>query len=210
MEPKVYPLEEAIKQVKKASKERFDASVEAHFRLGIDPSKSDQQVRGSVALPHGTGKTIRVAVFTTKTEEARKAGADLVGEKELVDKILKSGKCDFDIALATPDMMKDLAKAGKVLGPRGLMPNPKDGTVTQDIAKAVAELKKGKAAFRTDAYGIIHQIIGKVSFDNKKLAANFKTLYEAIIKAKPKGVKGEYIKNITIASTMGPGIRVKI
>jgi len=210
MEPKVYPLEEAIKQVKKASKEKFDASVEAHFRLGINPSESDQQVRGQVALPHGTGKTIRVAVFTTKVKEAKEAGADLVGGKELVDKILKSGKCDFDIALATPDMMKDLARAGKVLGPRGLMPNPKDGTVTQDIAKAVTELKKGKAAFRADAYGIIHQVIGKISFSDKKLIENFRTLYEAIIKARPKGVKGEYIENITLASTMGPGMRVKV
>lgn len=210
MEPKTYSVEEAIKEVKKLSKEKFDASVEAHIRLGIDLSKSDQQVRGQVSLPHGTGKTLRVAVFTTKTKEAKDAKADLVGGKELIDKILKSGKCDFDIALATPDIMKDLAKAGKVLGPKGLMPNPKDGTVTQDIAKAVLGLKKGKAAFKADAYGIIHQVIGKVSFDDKKLIENFRALYEAIIKAKPQGVKGEYIKGITLASTMGPGIKVKV
>lgn len=210
MEPKTYPIEEAIKEVKKASKEKFDASVEAHFRLGIDISKSDQQVRDQVALPHGTGKTLRIAVFTTKVKEAKDARADLVGGKELIDEILKSGKCDFDVALATPDMMKDLAKAGKILGPKGLMPNPKDGTVTQDIAKAIRELKKGKAAFKTDAYGIIHQAIGKVSFDDKKLIENFRTLYEAIVKAKPQGVKGEYVKSITLASSMGPGVRVKV
>lgn len=210
MEPKTYPLEEAIKEVKRRSKERFDASIEAHIRLGIDPSKPDQQVRGQVTLPHGTGKTLKVAVFTTKIKEAKDAGADLVGGKELIDEILKSKKCDFDLALATPDIMKDLAKAGKILGPKGLMPNPKDSTITQNIAKAVTELKKGKTAFKADAYGIIHQTIGKISFDDKKLAENFRALYQVIIKARPHQVKGEYVKSITLASTMGPGIRVKV
>lgn len=210
MEPKTYLLEEAVKKVKKASKEKFDASVEAHFRLGIDLSKSDQQVRGSVVLPYGTGKNVRIVVFTTKVKEAKKAGADLVGGKELIDKILKSGKCDFDVVLATPEIMKDLAKAGKVLGPKGLMPNPKDGTITQDIAKTISNLKKGKITFKTDSGGIIHQVIGKVSFEDEKLIENFKALYKAIIKAKPARTKKEFIKSITLASSMGPGIRVRV
>lgn len=211
MEPKIYSIEEAVSEVKKASKEKFDASIEAHFRLGIDPSKSEQQVRGQVALPHGTGKTTKIAVFTNpdKTKEAKNAGADLVGGKELIEEIKKTSKCNFDIALATPDIMKDLAKIARILGPKGLMPNPKDQTITFNIKEQVKELKKGKVMFKTDSYGIIHVPVGKVSFSDKKLVENFKVLFEAIIRAKPIKIKGEFIRNITLASTMGPGIKVK-
>ncbi|MBU0619990.1 MAG: 50S ribosomal protein L1 [Patescibacteria group bacterium] len=207
---KTYSIEEAIELTKKTSKTKFDASVEVHFRLGIDPKKGDQQVRGAVSLPHGTGKTIKVAAFVTpeNEKEAKKAGADYVGGEELVEEIKKTEKTDFQIAVAEPAMMKNLAKIAKILGTRGLMPSPKNETVTLNPAKTVAELKKGKISFKNDDTGNVHTVIGKVSFSKEQLLENFNVLLTAIKKAKPSSSKGVYIKNISISSSMGSGVRV--
>lgn len=206
---KLYALEEGAELVKKTAKAKFDETVELHVKLGIDPKQSDQQVRGTTALPHGTGRTRRVAVVAKgpKADEAKAAGADLVGDKELVDDIQK-GKLDFDVLVATPDMMRELAKLGKVLGPRGLMPNPKSGTVTMNLKQAVTELKAGRVEFKGDPTGIIHVAVGKASFDAAKIAENVKAVLAALVKAKPSAAKGAYIQSITIAATMGPGIHI--
>ncbi len=208
-EKKLYKLDEAIALLKKLPKAKFDESVEIHIRLGIDPKQSDQIVRGAIALPHGIGKTRRVAVVAKgeKIKEAEAAGADAAGESELIEKISK-GWMDFDVLVATPDAMKDLAKLGKILGPKGLMPNPKSGTVTFDIAKTVKELKAGRVEYKNDSTGIIHSIIGKISFEEQKLIENARTFIEAIIKAKPPTAKGQYLKSITLATTMGPGLQL--
>jgi len=209
---KLYSPEEAIDLVRKTSGVKFDASVEIHIKLGIDPKQGDQQIRGTVVLPHSLGQKKKIAVFAEgeKATEARKAGADLVGGKELIEEIKKTGKINFDVALATPEMMKNLAGIAKILGPKGLMPSPKNETVTNEITKAINELQKGKITFKNDDTGNIHQVIGKVSFDNQKLLENFNVFIEAVKKAKPATVKGIYLQNITLASTMGPGIKVKI
>ncbi|WMJ16101.1 50S ribosomal protein L1 [Geobacillus proteiniphilus] len=206
---KAYPIAEAIELVKKTNIAKFDATVEVAFRLGVDPKKADQQIRGAVVLPHGTGKVARVLVFAKgeKAKEAEAAGADYVGDIEYINKI-QQGWFDFDVVVATPDMMGEVGKLGRILGPKGLMPNPKTGTVTFDVAKAVQEIKAGKVEYRVDKAGNIHVPIGKVSFDNGKLAENFAAVYEAILKAKPAAAKGTYVKNVTITSTMGPGIKV--
>jgi large subunit ribosomal protein L1 len=208
---KVYSIEEAIKLIKSTAKEKFDASVEAHIRLGIDVSKSDQQVKGTATLPHGSGKKLKVAVFVPpeKEKEVREAGADMVGGDDLIDKIKKTKKCDFDVAVATPDVMRSLSQIAKILGPRGLMPNPKAGTVVDDPVQALKELQSGRINFRNDPSGIIHQSIGKISFDDKKLVENYDSLVEAIKKSKPAKVKREYIRSITLCSSMGPGVKVK-
>lgn len=209
---KKYSLVEAIELVKKTSTVKFDAGVEAHIRLSIDPKKGDQQIRNSVILPHGTGKTKKVAILTNnpeKQKQARAAGADLVGEKDLIDEI-KSGKINFDILIATPEMMKSLAPAAKILGPKGLMPNPKDGTVTANIVEALASFKKGKTGYKNDDSGNVHLLIGKTSFTNEQLQENFTTFLENLKKAKPAGVKGTYIQNISLASSMGPGVKVEM
>lgn len=197
--------------VKKTSNVKFDATAEVHINLGIDPKKSDQQVRGTVVLPHGTGKTKKVAAFVGPNDEAKakEAGADLVLTEEDIKKIKDTGKIDFEIAVATPEMMPKLAMAAKVLGPKGLMPNPKTDTVSADLQKMIGELKKGKAAFKNDDAGIIHQIFGKVSFDKDKLKSNFTTLMEAIKKVKPASAKGNYIKSVYITTSMGPSIKVE-
>ena len=197
--------------VKKTATAKFDETVELHVRLGVDPKYADQQVRGAVVLPNGTGKTKRVVVFAKgdKVEEAEKAGADFVGAEELVTKI-QGGWTDFDVAVATPNMMGQVGRLGKILGPRGLMPNPKLGTVTMDIEKAIKEIKAGKVEYRTDKAGNVHCPIGKDSFDADKLAQNYATLMETLIKAKPSGAKGQYVRSITVASTMGPGIAVQL
>jgi len=206
---KKYPLEEAIKLVKKTAYAKFDSSVELHVNLGVDPKKSDQIVRGVVVLPYGTGKTRRVAVIAKgeKLKEAEKSGADIVGDETLVDKIA-NGFMDFDVLVVTPDTMKSVSRLGKILGPRGLMPNPKTGTVTFDIEKIVKEIKAGRVEFKCDEYGIVHCCIGKVSFEDEKLISNCKEMLRAIVDAKPSSAKGKYIKEITICSTMGPGIRI--
>ena len=207
----VYPLEEAIEFTKKLSKTKFDASVEIHVRLGIDPKKGDQQIRTAVSLPHGTGKTVRVAAFVSPDKEAevKAAGADIVGGEELIAEIKKTEKTDFDIAVADGSMMKSLAAIAKILGQRGLMPSPKAGTVGDNISQMVKDLKSGsKIDVKTDDSGNIHQVIGKVSFDEQKLIENFKTLKEAIHRAKPTSVKKEFVASITLSSSMGPGIRV--
>jgi large subunit ribosomal protein L1 len=208
----VYPLEEAVTLTKKLSKAKFDASVEVHFRLGIDPKKGDQQIRTAVSLPHGTGKKIRVAAFVNadKVDEVKKAGADLVGNEDLIAQIKKTEKTDFDVAVAEPLMMKNLGQIAKILGTRGLMPSPKNETVSPDPAKAVAELKKGKVSFKNDDTANVHVVIGKISFDDEKLIDNFKTIKTAILKAKPVKAKGTYIKNISLSSSMGPGVKVEI
>lgn len=209
---KAYPIEEAIELTKKLSKTKFDASVEIHFRLGIDPRKGDQQVRTAVNLPHGTGKTVKVAAFVSpgKEKEVKEAGADYAGGEELIAEIKKTEKTDFQVAVAEPAMMKALAPIAKILGTRGLMPSPKNDTVTANPAKTVAELKKGKVSFKNDDTGNVHTAIGKVSFDTKQLLENYQTLLEAIKKAKPSSSKGVYIKNIAISSSMGPGIKITI
>lgn len=208
---KEYSLEDAIRVVKEASYVKFDESVDMALNLGIDPKKSDQMVKGSVVLPHGMGKKVRVLVFAKgeKEKEAVDAGADIVGAEDLVEKITK-GWLDFDKAVATPDMMGTVGKLGKILGPRGLMPNPKLGTVTFDITRAVKEIKAGKVEYRAEKAGIVHVAIGKVSFDNHKLFDNAKTVVDSILKAKPATSKGRYLKKISISSTMGPGVAVDI
>lgn len=207
---KTYEPAEAIELVKKTAKAKFDESVEAHIKLGVDSRHADQQVRGAVVLPHGTGKKVRVLVFAKgdKAKEAENAGAEYVGAEELVTKIQNENWFDYDVIVATPDMMGVVGRLGKVLGPKGLMPNPKAGTVTMDVAKAIADIKAGKIEYRLDKTNIIHCPIGKVSFDEAKLKDNFKTLLEAIIKAKPAAAKGQYLKSVTIASTMGPGLKI--
>ncbi len=210
---KVYSLDEALALVKKTSNTKFDSTVEVHVRLGIDPKKGDQQVRATVTLPHGTGKTKRVAAFVGTPEhekEAKEAGADLIGGEELVAEIAKSGKCDFDVAVASPDMMPKLAKVAKVLGPRGLMPSPKNDTVTKDVGQAVKDMKGGKVAFKNDDTANVHQAIGKASFTEDQLAVNYEAFMDALRRNKPNSSKGTYIKGVTIASTMGPGIKVAI
>jgi len=209
---KVYPIAEAIELVKKTSNTKFDASVEVHFRLGIDVQKSDQQIRSTVILPHGTGKTKKIAAFVTANEEktAKEAGADFIYGEEDIKKLKDSGKFDFDIAIATPEMMPKLAPAAKVLGPKGLMPNPKTGTVGTDVKKMIDELKKGKVTFKNDETANLHQIIGKVSFDNKKLVENYETLIEALKKVKPTSSKGLFLQSAYLCSSMGPSIKVEI
>jgi large subunit ribosomal protein L1 len=206
---RTYSVVEAIAEIKKNAKAKFDESVEVHVKLNIDPKKSDQQVRGVAALPYGTGKKIKIAVFTsTQKKEAEDAGADLVGGEELIDKIKSSGKIDVNIAIATPEMMPRLATIAKILGPKGLMPNPKNQTVTQKVKEIIESLKKGRADFKNDNSGNVHQAIGKVSFDVDKLEANLESFLEALKKAKPEGSKGKFIKNISVCSTMGKSINI--
>lgn len=209
---KTYLIEEAIKLIKKTANTKFDSSVEVHFSLGIDAKKGDQQVRGSIILPQGTGKTKKIAAFVPpeKEKEVKDAGADLVGGKELIEKIKQSEKIDFDIAITVPEMMKELAVIAKILGPKGLMPSPKTETITQNLKKTITELKKGKISFKNDDTGNVHQVIGKVSFSEQQLLENYQTLLEAVKKAKPPSSKGIYLRNISISSTMGPGIKVAI
>lgn len=208
---KAYQVEEAIELVKKTSSASFDETVEIAVRLGVDPKKADQQIRGAVVLPHGTGKTQRVLVFAKgdKAKEAEAAGADFVGDEDYINKIQK-GWFDFDVIVATPDMMGQVGKLGRVLGPKGLMPNPKTGTVTFDVEKAVNEIKAGKIEYRVDKAGNVHAPIGKVSFDTNKLMENFATVVGILVKVKPAAAKGVYMKNIAVASTMGPGVKVNI
>ncbi len=205
-----YEVAEAISLVKKTAVAKFDETVEAHIRLGVDGRHADQQVRGAVVLPHGTGKSVRVLVFAKgdKIAEAEAAGADYVGGEELIPKIQNEGWFEFDVVVATPDMMGVVGRLGRVLGPKGLMPNPKAGTVTMDVTKAVNDIKAGKIEYRLDKANIIHCPVGKASFTEEQLADNFNTLMEAIIKAKPSSAKGTYMKSVTLTSTMGPGIKV--
>jgi large subunit ribosomal protein L1 len=205
-----YSVEDALKTIKGCKTSKFDESVDVAVNLGVDPRHADQMVRGAVVLPNGTGKTSRVAVFAkgAKAEEAKAAGADVVGAEDLHDKIAKEGFMDFEKVIATPDMMGLVGRLGRVLGPRGLMPNPKVGSVTMDVTKAVTEAKGGKIEFRVEKAGIIHAPIGRVSFESSALAENFRTLVEAIIKAKPPAAKGGYLKTLTISSTMGPGVKI--
>jgi large subunit ribosomal protein L1 len=208
---RLYEPVEALELVKQFAPAKFDETIEAAVRLGVDPRHADQQVRGAVVLPHGTGKTRRVAVFARgeKVKEAEDAGADIVGAEDLISRI-QEGWFDFDVAIATPDVMGMVGKVGRILGPRGLMPNPKTGTVTFDIARAVAEVKAGKIEYRVDKAGIIHAPIGKVSFPTDKLAENLQTLIEALMRAKPAAAKGQYLKGVTICSTMGPGVKINL
>ena len=205
-----YDVAEAISLVKKTAVAKFDETVEAHIRLGVDGRHADQQVRGAVVLPHGTGKTVRVLVFAKgdKVAEAEAAGADFVGGEELIPRIQNEGWFDFDVVVATPDMMGVVGRLGRVLGPKGLMPNPKAGTVTMDVTKAVNDIKAGKIEYRLDKANIIHCPVGKASFREEQLTENFNTLMDAIIKAKPASAKGTYMKSVTVTSTMGPGIKV--
>lgn len=209
IEDKVYDADEAIELAKKTATAKFDETVEVAVKLGVDPKHADQQVRGAVVLPHGTGKTKRVLVFAKgdKAKEAETAGADFVGAEELVQKI-QGGWADFDVAVATPDMMGTVGRLGKILGPRGLMPNPKVGTVTLDVTRAINEIKAGKIEYRTDKAGNIHAPIGKVSFDSAKLLDNFQALIDILVKVKPAAAKGQYMRAITVSTTMGPGIKV--
>ncbi|OLN23117.1 50S ribosomal protein L1 [Domibacillus antri] len=206
---KQYSVEEAIDLVKKTSTVKFDATVEAAFRLGVDPKKADQQIRGALVLPNGTGKTQRVLVFAKgeKAKEAEAAGADYVGDSDYINKI-QQGWFEFDVIVATPDMMGEVGKLGRVLGPKGLMPNPKTGTVTFDVEKAIQEIKAGKVEYRVDKAGNIHVPVGKVSFDNEKLIENFTAIFDTMLKVKPSAAKGVYMKNISVTSTMGPGVKV--
>lgn len=206
---KLYSPLEAVKLVKEVAPAKFDETVEAHFRLGIDTRKADQNIRGSISLPHGTGKTVRVAVFAEgeKAREAEEAGADVIGSDELVAAI-QGGEINFDAAIATPNMMAKVGRIGKILGPRGLMPNPKLGTVTMDVAKMVGELKAGRVEYRADRYGICHVPLGRVSFADQKLVENYAALYTEILRVKPSSAKGRYVKSIALSSTMGPGVKV--
>ena len=206
---KLYAPIEAVQLAKETASAKFDESVEVHFRLGIDPRKADQNIRGSIALPHGTGKTVRVAVFAEgdKAREAEAAGAEVVGSDELVEQIQK-GEINFDAAIALPTMMAKVGRIGKILGPRGLMPNPKLGTVTMDVAKMVAELKAGRVEYRADRYGICHVPLGKKSFTDEQILENYGALYTEILRVKPASAKGKYVKSISVSTTMGPGVKV--
>lgn len=206
----LYDVDEAVSILKKTASAKFDETIEAHIRLGVDGRHADQQVRGAVVLPHGTGKTVRVLVFAKgdKVAEAEAAGADFVGGEELVPRIQKEGWLDFDVVVATPDMMGIVGRLGRILGPKGLMPNPKAGTVTMDVAKAINDIKAGKIEYRLDKSNIIHVPIGKASFTEEQLADNFHTLIGAINKAKPAAAKGQYLKSVVVSSTMGPGIKL--
>ena len=205
----LYGIDEAVKLVKETAKAKFDETIELHIKLGVDSRHADQQVRNTVVLPNGSGKTVRVAVFAKgdKVQEALDAGADFAGE-ELIEKVQKEGWLEFDAAIATPDMMGQVGKIGRVLGPRGLMPNPKTGTVTFDVAKAVSEAKSGKVEYRTDKQNIVHVAVGKASFTEEQLDENIRTLMRAIIKDKPASSKGRYLRSVTLTSTMGPGIKL--
>ena len=209
VEEKAYTIEEAVPLLKKLHATKFDETIEIALRLGVDPKHADQMVRGTVVLPHGTGKSKRVLVITSgeKLKEAEGAGADLVGGKEMVEKIA-GGWIDFDAVIATPDMMKDVGKLGKVLGPKGLMPNPKSGTVTQDVAKAISEIKAGRLEFRVDKTAIIHSPVGRVSFEEKKLVENIRVLIGAIIRAKPPTAKGKYLRSLFMSTTMSPSVKI--
>lgn len=208
----LYSLEEGIKLIKQTATAKYDEAVEAHFKLGIDPKKSDQRVRGNISLPNGTGKTKRVAAFVQaeKEAEAKEAGADIVGGEELITRISQKGVIDFDVAIATPAMMPKLAKLAKLLGPRGLMPNPKSDTVNQNVTKMITEQKAGKESFKNDSAGNIHQIFGRASFTEKQLTENIQALIDSVKKLKPTSSKGIYIKNLSISSTIGPGIKIEI
>ncbi|MBR2216126.1 MAG: 50S ribosomal protein L1 [Selenomonadaceae bacterium] len=208
---KKYTPTEAMELVKKTATAKFDETIEVHVRLGVDPKYADQQVRGAVVLPHGTGKSKRVLVFAKgeKVKEAEEAGADFVGSDEIVTKI-QGGWLDFDVAVATPDMMGTVGRLGKILGPRGLMPNPKLGTVTMDLNKAIAEIKAGKVEYRTDKAGNIHCPIGKASFDSNKLEENYKTIIDTLVRVRPAAAKGQYLRAITVSATMGPGVPVAV
>ena len=207
---KAYPIEEAVALVKKTSNVKFDASVDVVFKLVLDTRHADQQLRGAIVLPHGTGKTKKVLVITqgAKVEEAKAAGADVVGGKEILEDIQK-GWLDFEVMIATPDMMAELGKLGRILGPKGLMPNPKTGTVTMDVTKAVQETKAGKVTYRTDKDGNVHMPIGRVSFEDAQLAENFKVVYDLLVKSKPSSAKGTYMKNVVVSTTMGPSVKVQ-
>jgi len=208
---KKYSINDALEIIEKMPKAKFDETVELHVKLGVDSKHADQQVRGTVVLPHGTGKTLKVLVFAKgpKADEATKAGADYVGAEELIPKIQNDNWFDYDVVVATPDMMGVVGRLGKVLGPKGLMPNPKSGTVTMDVTKAIADIKSGKVEYRLDKTNIIHLGFGKVSFGAKKLQENYQTILDAIIKAKPAAAKGTYIKSVSVATTMGPGISIE-
>ncbi len=208
---KLYDIAEAIELVKETSKVKFDASVEVHINLGIDPKKGDQIIRGSVILPKGTGKKVRIAAFVPEDQikKAKDAGADLVGAEDLINKIKKTSKTDFDIAVTTPEMMKNLSVIARILGQKGLMPNPKTGTISPDLEKMIGELKKGKISYKNDDTSNVHIMIGKISFENKDLVENFNTFFESLKKTKPNSLKNTFINSITIASSMGPGIKVK-
>jgi large subunit ribosomal protein L1 len=208
---KVYSVEEAVALAKELNFAKFDATVEVAYNLNVDPKKADQQIRGAVVLPNGTGKTQKVLVFAKgeKAKEAEAAGADYVGDEETVQKI-SQGWFDFDVVVATPDMMAVVGRLGRVLGPKGLMPNPKTGTVTMDVTKAIEEVKAGKVTYRVDRAGNIHAPIGKVSFETEKLVENFKTIHETMLKAKPSAAKGVYMKNVTVTTTFGPGVKVDV
>ena len=208
----LYDKEEAIALVKKAASAKFDETVEVHIRTGCDGRHADQQIRGAVVLPHGTGKKVRILVFAKgpQADAAVAAGADYVGAEELVPKIQNEGWLDFDVVVATPNMMGVVGRLGRILGPKGLMPNPKAGTVTMDVAKAIAEIKAGKIEYRLDKTNIVHVPVGKTSFTEEQLAENFQTLMDAIIKAKPSAVKGQYLRSVALSSTMGPGVKLNV
>ena len=212
VEAKPYTLEEAVPLIQKIKFTKFDETVEVHMRLGVDPKHADQMVRGTVVLPNGLGKSKRVLVIASgdKQREATEAGADFVGGEEMVAKIQQENWLDYEAVVATPDMMRSLAKLGKILGPRGLMPNPKTGTVTTDVAKAVTEVKAGKVEFRVDKTGVIHAPVGKVGFQTQKLFENANTLIQAVVKAKPAAAKGKYVRSVTICSTLGPGVHLDV
>ncbi len=207
---KAYTIEDAIKLIKETSTAKFDSSIEVHIRLGIDPKKGDQLVRGTVVLPHSFGKDKKIIAFvdSNNEKEAKSAGADIIGDEDVIQKIKQTKKINFDVAVATPDMMKKLAPIAKILGPRNLMPSPKNETITTDLKKTIGELKKGKISFKNDDTTNVHQVFAKVSFDDNKILENYKTFLGAINKAKPVSAKGIYVKNISICSTMGPGIKV--
>lgn len=209
---KAYSMEEAIKLVKETAPLKFDATIEAHANLGIDPKKGDQIVRASVDLPHGSGKKVRIAAFVSDadTKKAKDAGADVVGGEALIEEIKKTGKCDFDIAVTVPDMMKSLAAIARVLGQKGLMPNPKTGTIGTDIVKMIEELKKGKVSFKNDDTSNVHLALGKASYTEDQLKENFLAFVDALKKAKPQNMKGTYIKSVHLSSTMGPGVKVSV
>ena len=207
-----YDPQEAVALVKKLANAKFDETIEAHIRLGVDGRQADQQIRGAVVLPHGTGKEVKVLVFAkdAKAEEAKAAGAEFVGAEELIPKIQKENWYDFDVVVATPDMMGVVGRLGRVLGPKGLMPNPKAGTVTMDVTKAINDIKAGKIEYRLDKTNIVHVPVGKASFSEEALQENFNALMDAIVKAKPSALKGQYLRSITLTSTMGPGVKVSV